>query len=195
MFGRVLARRVGFGDGRERCRCVRHRPGHRCATRSRHRRGHHPSLRQKRVLLIDRQLRTPALRGRRRRRANRGDLRAVTVLATGREPLMVSGERLVPVQSLADAGAQRLFIERGRTPRAPDLVIGRSGGSRRRAIAGASTACHWRRARCLTCARSLRSSWWQPRPRQFRLLIGGRRSRMERHQTMRHARLVVRVVH
>ena len=46
----------------------------------------------------------------------------VTVLATSREPLMVRGERLVPVPSLLPEDAERLFVQRARDE-APDLVI------------------------------------------------------------------------
>jgi hypothetical protein len=46
----------------------------------------------------------------------------VVVLATSREPLMIRGERLVPVPSLLPEDAELLFLERARDE-APDLVI------------------------------------------------------------------------
>jgi predicted ATPase len=110
---------------------------------------------------------------------------AVTVLATSREPLMVSGERLVPVQSLAESDAERLFIERAHTE-APDLVI------EDEQAAAVSELC--RRLDCLPLAIELAASRVRAftpielvanLDERFRLLIGGRRSRMERHQTMR----------
>ena len=56
---------------------------------------------------------------------------SVVVLATSREPLMIRGERLVPVPSLSPDDAQRLFLERARDE-APDLHI---DDVQRRAIA------------------------------------------------------------
>src|SRR4029079_8850054 len=105
-------------------------------------------------------------------------------VATSREPLMVSGERLFPVQSLAAADAERLFIERAHTE-APDLVI---EGDQAAAV---SELC--RRLDCLPLAIErvpARVRAFTPielvatLDERFRLLIGGRRSRMERHQTM-----------
>jgi predicted ATPase len=46
----------------------------------------------------------------------------VVVLVTSREPLMIRGERLVPVPSLLPQDAERLFLERARDE-APDLLI------------------------------------------------------------------------
>ena len=110
---------------------------------------------------------------------------SVTVLATSREPLMVSGERLVPVTSLAISDAERLFIERAHTE-APDLVIDAAQS------AAISELC--RRLDCLPLAIELAASRVRSLTpvelvanldERFRLLVGGRRSRMERHQTMR----------
>ena len=109
----------------------------------------------------------------------------VTVLATSREPLMVRGERLVPVPSLLPEDAERLFVQRARDE-APDLVI---DDEQRRAI---SELC--RRLDGLPLALELAASRvrvFTPvelvanLEERFRMLIGGRRSRMERHQTMR----------
>ena len=109
----------------------------------------------------------------------------VAVLATSREPLMVRGERLVPVPSLLPEDAERLFVQRARDE-APDLVI---DDEQRRAI---SELC--RRLDGLPLALELAASRvrvFTPvelvanLEERFRMLIGGRRSRMERHQTMR----------
>ncbi len=109
----------------------------------------------------------------------------VTVLATSREPLMVSGERLVPVTSLALADAERLFVERAHSE-APDLVIDAEQA------AAVSELCT--RLDCLPLAIELAASRVRAftpvelvanLDERFRLLVGGRRSRMERHQTMR----------
>jgi predicted ATPase len=110
---------------------------------------------------------------------------SITVLATSREPLMVSGERLVPVTSLGLADAERLFVERAHTE-APDLVIDAAQS------AAISELC--RRLDCLPLAIELAASRVRGLTpvelvanldERFRLLVGGRRSRMERHQTMR----------
>ena len=114
-----------------------------------------------------------------------GGCPTVTVLATSREPLMVRGERLVPVPSLLAADAERLFLQRARDE-APDLVI---DDNQRRAI---SELC--RRLDGLPLALELAASRVRALTpvelvanleERFRMLIGGRRSRMERHQTMR----------
>ena len=109
----------------------------------------------------------------------------VVVLATSREPLMVRGERLVPVPSLPPDEAERLFLERARDE-APDLTMDED---QRRAIA---ELC--RRLDGLPLALELAASRVRALTpvdlvanleERFRMLVGGRRSRMERHQTMR----------
>lgn len=109
----------------------------------------------------------------------------VAVMATSREPLMVRGEHLVPVTSLPPVDAERLFIDRARSE-APDLVI---DAEQARAI---SELCE--RLDGLPLALELAASRVRAftplelvanLEERFRLLIGGRRSRMERHQTMR----------
>lgn len=109
----------------------------------------------------------------------------VAVLATSREPLMVRGERLVPVPSLPPDDAERLFLERARAE-APDLVI---DADQARAVAelcqrldGLPLALELAasRVRALTPVELVANL-----EERFRLLVGGRRSRMERHQTMR----------
>jgi predicted ATPase len=110
---------------------------------------------------------------------------SMAVLATSREPLMVRGEQLVPVPSLTPDEAERLFLERARAE-APDLVM---DPEQRRAVA---ELC--RRLDGLPLALELAASRVRAMTpvelvtkleERFRLLVGGRRSRMERHQTMR----------
>lgn len=109
----------------------------------------------------------------------------VVVLVTSREPLMIRGERLVPVPSLLPEDAERLFLERARDE-APDLVI---DADQARAV---SELCE--RLDGLPLALELAASRvraFSPvelvtnLEERFRMLVGGRRSRMERHQTMR----------
>jgi predicted ATPase/class 3 adenylate cyclase len=109
----------------------------------------------------------------------------VTILATSREPLMVTGERLVPVPSLPLADAERLFIERARSE-APDLVIDDVQSAAitelcerldRLPLAIELAASRVRALSPVELAADL--------DQRFRLLIGGRRTRIERHQTMR----------
>ncbi len=109
----------------------------------------------------------------------------VVVLVTSREPLMIRGERLVPVPSLLPQDAERLFLERARDE-APDLVI---DADQARAV---TELCE--RLDGLPLALELAASrvrGFSPvelvvnLEERFRMLVGGRRSRMERHQTMR----------
>jgi predicted ATPase len=109
----------------------------------------------------------------------------VSMLVTSREPLMVSGERLMPVPSLSAGEAEGLFVERARAE-APDLVI---DAEQSLAI---TELC--RRLDGLPLAIELAASrvrTFTPvelvinLEERFRLLVGGRRSRIERHQTMR----------
>ena len=98
---------------------------------------------------------------------------------------MVRGERLVPVPSLPADDAERLFLQRARDE-APDLVI---DDDQRRAV---TELC--RRLDGLPLALELAASRVRALTpvelvttleERFRMLVGGRRSRMERHQTMR----------
>ncbi len=109
----------------------------------------------------------------------------VVVLVTSREPLMIRGERMVPVPSLSPQEAERLFVERA-CDEAPDLVI---DDEQARAVA---ELCQ--RLDGLPLALELAASRvraFSPvelvtnLEERFRMLVGGRRSRMERHQTMR----------
>jgi len=109
----------------------------------------------------------------------------VVVVATSREPLMIRGERLIPVPSLSPHEAELLFVERARDE-APDLVI---DADQARAVA---ELCE--RLDGLPLALELAASRvraFSPvelvanLEERFRMLVGGRRSRIERHQTMR----------
>ncbi len=109
----------------------------------------------------------------------------VTVVATSREPLMIRGEHLVPVPSLSPADAERLFIERARDE-APTLEI---DAEQARAV---SELCE--RLDGLPLALELAASRVRAftpvelvvnLEERFRMLVGGRRSQMDRHQTMR----------
>ena len=109
----------------------------------------------------------------------------VVVLATSREPLMLRGERLVPVPSLPPDEAERLFLERARDE-APDLTM---DDDQRCAVTelcqrldGLPLALELAasRVRALTPVELVTNL-----EERFRMLVGGRRSRMERHQTMR----------
>jgi predicted ATPase/class 3 adenylate cyclase/DNA-binding winged helix-turn-helix (wHTH) protein len=110
---------------------------------------------------------------------------AVTVLSTSREPLMVNGETLSPVPSLSADDAVELFLARAATE-APDLHLDDAQ------LAAITELCERldrlplaielaaSRLRSLTPVELLGSI-----DERLRLLVGGRRSRMERHQTMR----------
>ena len=109
----------------------------------------------------------------------------VVVLATSREPLMVRGERLVPVPTLSLEDAQRLFLERA-GDEAPDLVLDEK---QRHAVTelcerldGLPLAIELAasRIRAFTPVELLANI-----EERFRMLVGGRRSRMDKHQTMR----------
>ena len=111
---------------------------------------------------------------------------AATVLATSREPLMISGERLRPLSSLRPEDADRLFVERA-VAEAPDLVIDSVQASAitdlctrldRLPLAIELAASGVRAFSPVELAASL--------DERFRLLTGGRRARVDRHQTMRN---------
>jgi predicted ATPase/class 3 adenylate cyclase len=110
---------------------------------------------------------------------------SLTVLATSREPLLVAGERVVAVGSLAPQEAVQLFLERA-SAEAPDLAIDDAQ------MAAVEQLCA--RLDGLPLALELaasRSRVFTPvelvghLSERFRLLVGSRRGRLERHQTMR----------
>ncbi len=109
----------------------------------------------------------------------------VHVLATSREPMQIIGERLVPVGALSDSEAVELFLVRARaaTPAAEfddtALAIVRSICERldRMPLAIELAASRSRAFSASELAGLL--------DERFRLLVGGRRARVEHHQTMR----------
>jgi predicted ATPase len=115
----------------------------------------------------------------------------VTVLATSREALMVDGERIWPVPSLSFRGgltapAVILFAERARAvmPRFQLEPEAEAVGDICRRLDGIPLAIE------LAAARIRVMSPAQIRARlddRFRLLTGGSRRALERHQTLRHA--------
>jgi predicted ATPase len=115
----------------------------------------------------------------------------VDVLATSREALMVDGERIHPVPSLgfrdgAQSPAVALFADRARSV-APDFALGGDAAAISeicRRLDGIPLAIE------LAAARVRAMSPAQIRDRldeRFRLLTGGSRRALERHQTLRHA--------
>jgi predicted ATPase len=115
----------------------------------------------------------------------------VDVLATSREALMVDGERIRPVPSLgfrdgAQSPAVALFADRARSV-APDFALESDGEAVSeicRRLDGIPLAIE------LAAARVRAMSPAQIRDRldeRFRLLTGGSRRALERHQTLRHA--------
>lgn len=115
----------------------------------------------------------------------------VTILATSREALMVEGERIWPVPPLGfrDGGrspAVDLFIDRARAV-APDFEPGGDDSAIReicQRLDGIPLAIE------LAAARTRAMSPVQIRDRlneRFRLLTGGMRGALERHQTLRRA--------
>jgi predicted ATPase len=109
----------------------------------------------------------------------------VVVLVTSREPLMIRGERLVPVASLSPHEAELLFWDRARNE-APDVVVDEDQA---RAVVelcerldGLPLALELAASRARAFSPVELVAQLEER---FRMLVGGRRSRMERHQTMR----------
>ncbi len=115
----------------------------------------------------------------------------VTIIATSREALMVDGERIWPVPSLGfreggPSPAVDLFVDRARAV-APEFEPGGDEATIReicRRLDGIPLAIE------LAAARTRAMSPTQIRDRlneRFRLLTGGMRGGLERHQTLRHA--------
>ncbi len=110
---------------------------------------------------------------------------AVRMLSTSREPLMLNGEHLVPVPVLAPTDARQLFVDRA-LAECPDLVLDPEQ------VDAIDEICA--RLDALPLAIELAASRVRAfgpvelaamLDQRFRLLVGGRRSRMERHQTLR----------
>lgn len=115
----------------------------------------------------------------------------IALLATSREALMVAGEQVWPVPSLGfRAGiaspAVELFVQRARAV-APNFEIGQDGetvGEICRRLDGIPLAIELAAARVRTMSlRQIRDRLDE----RFRLLIGGSRCTLERHQTLSHA--------
>jgi predicted ATPase/class 3 adenylate cyclase len=115
----------------------------------------------------------------------------VVLLATSREALAIGGERIWPVASLAfrdgnTSPAVQLFVERARSV-VPDFALGDDSDAVCeicRRLDGIPLAIE------LAAARTRAMSPSQIRDRldeRFRLLTGGSRRALERHQTLRHA--------
>lgn len=113
------------------------------------------------------------------------DCPGVRVIATSREPLMVADEQVVPVGALAADDAVELFLTRARAE-APALDFGERQMEAVvelvRRLDGLPLAIELAaaRARSMTPVDLLAGL-----DERFRLLTGSRRSRAERHQTMR----------
>ena len=115
----------------------------------------------------------------------------VTILATSREALMIDGERILPVPSLgfpegAPSPAVELFVDRARAVAAEFEPTGDEAAIREicRRLDGIPLAIE------LAAARTRTMSPAQIRDNlnaRFRLLTGGMRGALERHQTLRHA--------
>lgn len=109
---------------------------------------------------------------------------SVTILATSREPLMVPDERLAPTPSLSKGDAIELFLDRAKAE-APDLVLDDTQHAAASEICdrldGLPLAIELAAARL----RSMTPVEIERRlDERFRLLVGGRRTRIERHRTM-----------
>ena len=109
----------------------------------------------------------------------------VRVIATSREPLMVRGERVMPVGPLPADDGLALFLDRARAE-SPNLVLDD------RQLDAAAALCE--RIDGLPLAIELAAARVRSMTpvdllagldERFRLLVGNRRSRTERHQTMR----------
>ncbi|MGB0113903.1 MAG: AAA family ATPase, partial [Ilumatobacteraceae bacterium] len=110
----------------------------------------------------------------------------VSVLATSREPLMLPGEHLTPTPSLSHDDAVALFLDRSGAAAA-------GFGHDERQLAAVHDLCD--RLDRLPLAIELAASRMRTMTpteavellgHRFRLLVGGSRSRLERHQTMRN---------
>ena len=110
---------------------------------------------------------------------------SVTVLATSREGLALRGERIVAVPSLAQEDASRLFADRAADVHAGFSLSGDDESAVRRLcerLDGIPLAIELAAAR----VRSMTASELNERlDQRFRLLTGGSRTALERHQTLR----------
>jgi predicted ATPase len=109
----------------------------------------------------------------------------VRVIATSREPLMIRGERVVPVGPLPDEDGVELFLGRARAE-SPSLVLDERQRDAVvalcRRLDGLPLAIELAAARVRSMSPVELVAGLDER---FRLLVGNRRSRTERHLTMR----------
>ncbi|WP_248961293.1 AfsR/SARP family transcriptional regulator [Sphaerisporangium perillae] len=108
----------------------------------------------------------------------------VRILATSREPLGITGELLWPVQPLAQEHAQSLFADRAATARPGYVLDGDAGAVARicRELDGMPLAIELAAARLRTLSAGQIADRLDDR---FRLLTGGSRTALPRHQTLR----------
>ncbi|GAB4003040.1 hypothetical protein GCM10029992_43150 [Glycomyces albus] len=109
-----------------------------------------------------------------------GRCRELTILATGREPLGITGELLVPVDPLDTESAATLFIERAKAVR-PDFEPGGPVAELCRRLDGLPLAVELAAARLRSMPLETMASKLDDR---FALLCGGNRAALPRHQTM-----------
>jgi predicted ATPase/DNA-binding SARP family transcriptional activator len=108
----------------------------------------------------------------------------VRILATSREPLGITGELLWPVQPLDHEHAQNLFADRAATARPGYVVDGDAVAVARicRELDGMPLAIELAAARLRTLSAAQIADRLDDR---FRLLTGGSRTALPRHQTLR----------
>ena len=109
----------------------------------------------------------------------------VRLLATSREALSADGEQVVPVRPLAPMDAEQLFVERA-TAVVPSFAVDEEGraaiGEICRRLDGIPLAVELAAARTEAMSPAEIAQLLDER---FRLLTGGRRTAVERHQTLR----------
>ena len=110
-----------------------------------------------------------------------GDCPALRILATSREPLGVTGESLWPVDPLPLPLALRLFADRAAAVR-PDIEVDDTMAHICRALDGMPLAIELAAARLRTMSPAQLATRLDDR---FRLLTGGSRMALPRHQTLR----------
>ena len=113
------------------------------------------------------------------------DCDGVAILSTSREPLLLSGEHLLPVRSLGESDAERLFVERARAED-PELTL---DDLQRTAVQALCRQLDDLPLAVELAASRIRS--FTPTEivsllnDRFHLLVGARQSRTQRHRTLR----------
>ena len=105
----------------------------------------------------------------------------VRILATSREVLLVGGEQVFGLRSLAAPAATQLFLDRARAVR-PEVADDAAVAEICERLDGMALAIELAAARVASMAPSDIAARLDER---FRLLTGGRRNAVERHQTLR----------